>query len=229
MGVDHLGLSMSLDQLLTIVRREAVKTLQNSAIGRAGMRVYNAGRILFQGGGGIQIDDGGFVNINGGGYLNIDGDLTGDGDFDWTGTLKQTGKSTFTGPTVFTGTINATGNTAWSGTMSIVGDIIVLPGGKIIVGNMVIDPTSNGGSVKFAGGPEVYAAGSKLSLYSGLGAFIELDGAMAKINGPGARWLEVNSSGFRFVNLPTIPRASANNATVGTLYVDTAGVAYRVV
>lgn len=221
MGVDHPGRG-SAAEVKRAQRNQGVATpMNNGSVGRGGIRVYDAGRILFQGGGGVQIQDSG--------YIIIDGDLTGDGDFDWTGTLTQTGKSTFTGPTVFTGTINATGNTAWSGTMSIVGDLIVLPGGKIVVGNMVIDPTSNGGSVKFAGGPEVYAAGSKLSLYSGLGAFIELDGAMAKINGPGARWLEVNSSGFRFVNLPTIPRASANNATVGTLYVDTAGVAYRVV
>ncbi|WP_136045332.1 hypothetical protein [Microbacterium sp. K41] len=194
--------------------------MQNSAIGRAVLRFYAGGRILIEDGGGVEIRDSGFILI--------DGDLTGAGDFDWTGTLKQTGPSTFEGPTVFTGTINATGNTAWAGTMSIVGDIVVLPGGKILAGNMLIDPTTNGGSIKFAGGPEVYASGSKLSLYSGLGAFIELDGGMAKINGPGARWLEVNSSGFRMVNLPSKTSASVGGLPAGVVHADSSGNLFRI-
>lgn len=214
MGVDHLGLSMSLDQLLTIVRREAVKTLQNSAIGRAGMRVYNAGRILFQGGGGIQIEDGGFVNINGGGYLNIDGDLTGDGDFDWTGTLTQTGQSTFTGPTVFTGTINATGNTAWSGIMTIVG--------RIVAGNIEINPTDNGGTVKI-GGHSLYVSGTILTLLHSSGAQVVLNNGSASLLA-GGRGVSVGAAGFQFIGLPKVAKSGI---PVGSVYKGGDGYIYE--
>lgn len=129
-----------------MVRREALAALQNSSIGRAGLRFYDGGKALFQGGGGVEIQDTGYIIIN--------GSLTGLGEFNWEGTFVQTGQSTFTGPTTFTGTINATGNTAWSGTMSIVGDIVILPGGRLVVGNMIIDP-ANGGSVQYPGGAVV--------------------------------------------------------------------------
>lgn len=222
MGVDHPGLGFSLQDLVRMVRREALAALQNSSIGRAGLRFYDGGKALFQGGGGVEIQDTGYIIIN--------GSLTGLGEFNWEGTFVQTGQSTFTGPTTFTGTINATGNTAWSGIMSIVGDIVILPGGRLVVGNMIIDPTSNGGSVKFSGGPEVYASGAELSLYSGGGgSFVTLSPTMAKVNGPGARWIEVNSAGIRMAGLPTIARSSANNAVVGTLWADGSGNVYRVV
>ncbi|WP_136044926.1 hypothetical protein [Microbacterium sp. K41] len=194
---------MSLDQLLRIVRREAVATLQNSAIGRAGLRFYDAGSAVFEGGGG--------VDVRHSGYVKVDGDLTGSGDFDWTGSWS------FAGP----GTV--TGSVAWSGDITLTGDMVVAATGRMFVGSMIIDPNSNGGSIKFSGGPEVYASGSKLSLYSGFGAFIELDGSSAKINGPGARWFEVTAAGFRAVGLPTrsgtgLPSGAVGADVDGTLW-----------
>lgn len=148
MGVDHPGLGMSLGDLQRMVRREAVAALQNSSIGRAGLRFYAGGKALFQGGGGVEIQDSG--------YIIIDGDLTGAGDFNWTGLFNQEGTSTFTGPTVFTGTINATGNTAWSGSMSILGDLFVLSGGRIQAGAVTISPAAGGqvqvGTITIDGG-----------------------------------------------------------------------------
>lgn len=143
MGVDHPGIGMS-DELLSEIRRSTRDALQNSSIGRNGIRFYDGGKALFQGGGGVEIQDTGYIMIN--------GSLTGLGEFNWEGTFVQTGQSTFTGPTTFTGTINATGTTAWSGTMSILGNLQVLMGGQFICGPIVIDRSGPaGGRIRSTG------------------------------------------------------------------------------
>lgn len=138
MGVDHPGLPMSLEELLRVVRREAVATLQHASIGRSGLRFYDAGYALFQGGGGIQIDDGGYIVIN--------GDMTGIGRIDWTG------------PSIFRGTVNVTGNSAFGGTLDILGvtrlanDLIVDPSGQISIGPILIDRNGScGGRIVSSG------------------------------------------------------------------------------
>lgn len=140
------------------------------------------------------------------------------------GLLHVIGRVTISG----LGVLEVLGLIELDGTMRVTGDIIVLPGGKIQVGSMTIDPTTNGGSVKFAGGPEVYADGAQLSLYSGTGAFIELNGSVAKINGPGARWIEVDSSGFRVVGMPT-KTTTETGLPVGAVQADSSGYLYRIV
>lgn len=219
MGVDHLGRHMSFDELMRQVRQLAVATIQNSAVGRAGIRFYDAGKALFQGGGGIEIQDSG--------YIIIDGDMTGAGDFDWTGSFNQEGASTFTGPTTFTGTINATGNTAWSGTMSILGDVIVLPGGKIQVGNITIDPTANGGSIK-VGAHSIYVNGAVFTLLHSSGSQVVMNsGGVALISG--GKSISLDATGISMTGLPTVSRGSAQNAVIGTLWMNTSGQVFRVV
>ena len=176
--------------------------LENSSITNGRMRFI---------GGLLRIDSGGRVEIVG--TLQIDG------------TTNVTGTFNLDGPWNLKGNGNITGN------VTVTGDINVTGTGRIKVGNMVLDPSSNGGSVKFSGGPEVYASGQTLSLYSGAlnGGSVDLSPGLAKVSGGGARWLEVNSTGFRMVGLPTIARSSANNAVVGTLWADSAGTIYLVV
>lgn len=157
---------------------------------------------------------GGLLLIDDGGTLQVIGTVDGAGNFQWSGPWKfDSGDGEIAGDVDLTGGFNLTGvfsagNVRIEGGkiyVGVGGNLIVIDGatGKIVAGSMTIDPSANGGSVKFAGGPEVYADGAQLSLYSGTGAFIELNGEMAKINGPGARWVEVNSAGVRFVALPT--------------------------
>lgn len=70
--------------------------------------------------------------------------------------------------------------------------------GKVYIGDVVLDPSSNGGSMKFPGGPEVYAAGATLALYSvGTGAYIEVGADELKLHGPGLPVITVNASGVR--------------------------------
>lgn len=116
-------------------------------------------------------------------------------------------------------------------TVGVGGNLITIDGatGRIVAGSMTIDPASNGGSVKFAGGPEIYAAGAMLGLYSvGSGGWIELDAAGARLF-QGTRSVRVNSSGIQLAGLPTRSSATSNNAPVGSIWSDTSGNLYRVV
>lgn len=211
MGVDHPGIGMS-DELLSEIRRSARDALQNSSIGRNGIRFYDGGKALFQGGGGVEIQDTGYIIIN--------GSLTGLGEFNWEGTFVQTGQSTFTGPTTFTGTINATGNTAWSGTMSIVGDIVILSGGRLVVGNMIIDPT-NGGSVKYPGGAVVKGGvGGGVVVESGAYAAV-ITNAGASV-GKSGRSISVTDTGFQFLGVPD--GSPGNGTPQGVYYRDGLGM-----
>lgn len=132
MGVDHLGLQISMDQLLRMVRREAIATMQHAAFGRGGLRVY--------GGGFITIENGG-LDVEG--TATVAGVLTGNGTFDWWG------------PSILRGTVNVTGSMYTSGEMGISGALTVagstllngaatlnnnltLGTGRIVVGNLVI-------------------------------------------------------------------------------------------
>ncbi|WP_144872441.1 hypothetical protein [Microbacterium sp. 1.5R] len=196
---------------------ETATPLQNSSITRGRLRVA-----------------GGLLLIDDGGTLQVIGTVDGEGNFQWSGPWKfDSGDGEIAGDVELTGNFSLTGVFAAGNVRIEDGKIyvgagtttIVIDGatGRIIAGSMTIDPSLNGGSVKFAGGPEVYASGAQLSLYSGTGAFIELDGDKAKINGPGARWVEVNSAGVRFVGLPT-----GAPSTAKAVLVDPAtGQAYR--
>lgn len=127
MGVDHPGLGMSLGELMRMVRREAIAALQNSSIGRAGLRIYDGGVLL--------IEDGG-LSVTG--TANVSGTLTGSGSLTWTG------------PSLFQGTVNVTGNSAFGGTLSILGATTIgglvtlnndlsLGTGRILAGPVIID------------------------------------------------------------------------------------------
>lgn len=207
-----------------IDRLESGAPLENASITNGRLRII---------GGTLRVDSGGSVIIVG--TLSIDGTSTVTGSFKVTGPWRLEGDGTITGNVVGSGTL--TWNGPWNlngvgkiaGNTDLTGDLNVTGGGKIKAGNVTIDPSSNGGSVKFGSGPEVYAAGSELSLYSGIGSFVTLNGSSAKLNGPGARWLEVTSAAIRAVGLPTILRANANNAVVGTVWADASGNLFRVV
>lgn len=196
-------LNDSLGWVQRLIRRveriESGAMLENSSV--------TAGRMRFIGG---------LLLIDSGGTLQVVGRFDGTGDFEWSGPWKfDSGNGEIAGDVKLSGDFTLSGKLA-AGNVRI-------EGGKIYAGNVIIDPSSNGGSVKFAGGPEVYANGDTLSLYSGTGAFIELNGAMVKINGPGARWIEVTSSGVRVAGLPSrsgtgLPSGAVGADVDGTLW-----------
>lgn len=126
MGVHHPGHGAVAD-LKRVQRNQAVASIQNSSVGRAGLRVYDGGVLL--------IEDGG---------LSVTGTAT------VTGTLTGSGSLTWTGPSLFEGTVNVTGNSAFGGTLSILGATTIgglvtlnndlsLGTGRILAGPVIID------------------------------------------------------------------------------------------
>lgn len=196
MGVDHPGLAMSLGDLVRMVRREAVAALQNSSIGRAGLRFYNGGKALFQGGGGIQIDDDGYILLN--------GNMTGVGVFDWSGNA------------IFRHTVNIVGPSALGATLTVTN------AGKIIVGNIIIDPTISGGAVAFANGAQVFTDATTIQVFKG-NSVVQVSDTQAKMQ-VGGTSVRVQD-GKVFVN--GISGRSGTGLPVGTLGVDPDGEMWR--
>jgi len=216
-----------------VERLESGAKLENSSITNGRMRFI---------GGLLRLDSGALLELVGqwrfSGNGAITGDVVAEGKWTQNGNWEFNGDGDLAGDVKLSGDFDLTGkftseNVRIEGGKIYVGaggNLIVIDGatGRINAGTMAIDPAANGGSVKFAGGPEVYASGSALALYSGAGAFIELNGAMAKINGPGARWIEVNNTGIRFVGIDTAPVASFPGGFIGAIVYD-GGEAKRLV
>lgn len=126
---------------------ETAPTATNTAIGRAGMLVYD--------GGVIEIENGG-LDVTG--TATISGTLTGSGTFTWSGPFNQSGVSTFTGEVNMNGPVSVAGNTTVTGTFNVNGamkttstlsvegvttlkkDLNVVTGGKIKAGVTQINP-----------------------------------------------------------------------------------------
>lgn len=152
MGVDHLGLSMSLDQLLRIVRREAVATVQHAAFGRGGVRVY--------GGGFITIENGG-LDVSG--TATISGLLTGNGTFDWWGPSVIRGTLNVSGNAAFGGTLGILGATTISGAVTLNSDLTLGASGQITAGTVRINRFgSYGGQIVSTGSVLYLGAGSSV-------------------------------------------------------------------
>lgn len=216
-----------------VARLESGAMLENSSITNGRLRLIASV---------LRLDSGALLELIGQWRFFGNGAITGDvysegtwtqvGDYDFTGNGDLAGDVDMSGNFDLTG-IFKSGNVRIEDGKIYVGtgaSQIVIDGatGRIIAGTMTIDPSANGGAVKFAGGPEVYASGAQLSLYSGTGAFIELNGSMAKVNGPGARWIEVDSSGFRIVGMPT-KTAAETGLPPGSVSADSSGYLYRIV
>lgn len=117
MGVNHPGLGISLEQLIRMVRREAVATLQNASIGRAGLRVYDGGWILIEGGG---LSVTGTATVSG--VMKVTGELEGSGTLDWTGPWSLEGDGTIPGDVRITGDVDIIGKLVTSGAVELGGN-----------------------------------------------------------------------------------------------------------
>ena len=117
MGVNHPGLQLSLEELIRIVRREAVATIQNASIGRAGLRVYDGGSITIQGGGLFVT---GTESVSG--LLSVTGRLLGSGELVWSGPWELAGAGDITGPVSIDGNITINGQSRFVGAWDFAGN-----------------------------------------------------------------------------------------------------------
>lgn len=207
---------------------ETATPLQDASVTRGRLRVASADGFVAEAvaGGAPAVRVTGLQVVDG--TLRITGTLEGGGTWSWTGTLTQTGTTNLNGPWNLNGAGNIAGNVTQTGNTTQQGNVNVTGGGKITVGSMVLDPSSNGGSIQFSGGPEVYASGGELSLYSGSGSFITLNGSSGKLNGPGAKWFEVNASNHRVVGVAT-KTAAETGLPAGAAHIDGSGNIFRVI
>lgn len=204
MGVDHPGLGFSMQDLMREVRRVAKATIQNSAIGRAGLRIYAGGRLTINDGGGIVITDSG--------YIQIDGDITGVGDFDWSGTFKARGPWELIGSGKVTAEL-----TEWLGDINLSGDLNVIAGGKITAGNVTVEPNkitvgAGAASAVLQDGELKLANGAKLAvgLTGGDSSIGLVPGGSADISANlGTAWMRALGSVVA-VSLSTVRIAAAN-------------------
>ncbi|QNA93268.1 MULTISPECIES: hypothetical protein [unclassified Microbacterium] len=190
MGVVHIGLKMSGDELWRKVESIARATLARAAFGRSGARFYEGGSAVFE--------DGGGIIIRNSGYIIIDGDITGAGEFDWTGPWKLSGPGQVTAPT-----------TEWSGDIELTGDLNVVDAGRIKVGSsLVLNPSGNNGRVEFANGAQVFTDGSSIQVYLGNGV-CQVSNAEAKLQVGGTSFRvqsgQIYASGMDTMNATEVP------------------------
>lgn len=146
-------LEVSLKNLQRIVARLlSGRFLENSAI--------RSGRMRFIGGV-LRLDSGALLELIGQWRFFGNGAITGD--------VVAEGKWTQNGPWEFNGPGDIAGDVDLAGDMSVTGNVIILPGGKIQVGNIVIDPTISGGAVAFQNGAQVFTDASTIQVYLGNG------------------------------------------------------------
>lgn len=180
MGVAHLGdvaLKQEIAKLWRAIRAISKATMQNSSIGRGLLRFYSGGR--------IRIEDGGGIDILSSGYLNIDGDITGQGTFDWDGPWKLAGP----------GQVTST-NVQWSGVLNLTGTINVLGSGTINVGTIVINRFGSYGG-------QVVSTGSVLYLGAGSSVLVGAEYLSTnKIEGTDAKFFTLDVLGAKSFRMP---------------------------
>lgn len=183
--------------------------LRHGSFGSDGILVYDGGRITFVAGGGIIIE--------------------GDGTIDGSGALNWAGTAFFDGPMEITDTLKVLAETTLEGLVKLMNNLELVSGGKITSGNVVIDPSDTGGTVK-VGNLRILVTGGGVNI-SAYGHQIVFNSSGISIVTAGGKSIVMQSSpsAFRLGGLPTIPRASANNATIGTVYSDASGNLSRVI
>jgi cytoskeletal protein CcmA (bactofilin family) len=226
---------------------EFASNQNNMAVGRGGIRVHGGGGITIENGGlvvsgsatisGELIADGtitmsgtftatGDVNLNG--PTAIAGDTTVTGDFTVTGPTALNGTTTVAGDTTVTGVFTVNGAMKTTSTLSVEGvttlknDLNVTTG-KIVAGDVSIDPAYLSGSLRFANGTYLAATPNGAQLVkSGGGGAVTVSSSQADMSAGSLAFI-LNSVGAYLTGLPTTSNPS-------NLYIDPAnGRLYRVI
>lgn len=223
--------------------RDAIRELQfssnqnHSAIGRSGLLVYDGGVITIENGG---LDVTGSATISG--TLSASGNIDMSGVFTASGEVNLNGPTAIAGDTTVTGDFTVTGPTALNGTTTVAGDTTVtgafdvdgpmtttstlsvegvttlkndlnVTTGKIVAGDVTIDPSYFDGSLKFANGSYLAATPNGAQLVKGSGA-VTVSTSQADM-GVGLNAIIVNTTGTFLNNLPTTTEPANMHVTSG--------------
>lgn len=211
MGVLHPGnLRQQLDRERRLQRQAAHQSpLSQSSVHRGGVLIKSPEGIL------VETVDGGQAGMRVTGLQVVDGTLRITGTLEVDGQVVGSGTFTFDGPAVFKNTVELRNL------------LTVLGAGKIKAGNITIDPTVSGGAIVFQNGAQVFTDASTIQVYKG-NSVVQISDDYAKLQ-YGGNVIQIDQNGVLLSGLPTITRANANNAVVGTLFQNPAGRVFRVV
>lgn len=153
MAVQHFGApgqKQEIERLWREIKRVAKATMQNGAIGNAGLRVYDGGWITIENGG-LDVE----------GTASVSGLLTGNGTFDWWGPWFMRGNGQIIGSVAISGAVTLNSTLTVSSGQIRAGDVTVTPtgGGRVQVGAMQIDGASTG-TIRSSGAVTVEGGGS---------------------------------------------------------------------
>lgn len=204
-------LQVPIDELYTRLEALESMTLQHSSIGRAGLRIYDAGRLVFEGGGGVQIDDDGFIVIN--------GDLSGEGNFSWQGPWDLQGAGKITGDVEIDGKARIKNET------TLEDDLVVTSDGRILVGGMTIAQVGSAGRITFPNGAHVHAVGSDVRVTNGNSSVL-VSGSRAALTSNGVS-IDVSGAGVT-INPIGVPTLTGTGLLKGLLVLGDDGILRRV-
>lgn len=133
------------------------------------------------------------------------------------GTLEMLGNMVVNGVTTFVGMMTVNGPWALNGDGDIAGNVTVLPGGKIQVGDIIIDPTISGGAVAFANGAQVFTDGTTIQVYKG-NSVMQVSDSYARLQ-YGGEVISIGSDGVRISGMEA-RTASSTGLPVGAIGYD---------
>lgn len=206
-----------------VARLESGAMLENSSITRGRMRFI---------GGLLRLDSGALLELIGQWRFFGNGAITGDvysegkwtqvGDYDFTGDGDLAGDVDLSGNFNLTGKFTSENVRIEDGKIYVGagGSLIVIDGatGKIIAGNMTIDP-ADGGSVAFPGGAKLDAdPGGGVRLTQGTNRVFVGAGLVSMQMG--TRSIAISASGIQMTGADTIPSSLAGGAIPGTIWSD---------
>jgi hypothetical protein len=191
-----------------IAKLERASPVNNTAIGRDGITVYN--------GGVIDIENGGLI-VNGTatihGALNADGTISFIGPVTISGPLTISGTTDITGDTTVTGHFDVDGPMTTTDTLSVEGvttlknDLNVTTG-KIKAGGLTVDPSASGGSLVFSGGGGVQGVSGVTALKGAGNAGVIANNTAAVF--AGASQITVGDGYVTVDGLPTVSSVTPN-------------------
>jgi hypothetical protein len=232
---DNLNDSQIPELLRRIERLERASPVNNTAIGRDGIEVYD--------GGVINISNGG-LNVVGSGTFT--GTLYANGTIAFTGTLTQSGPSTFTGDTSLNGPTHINGATDITGNTTVTGDFTVngpmkttgtlsvegvttlkndlnVTTGKVKVGSaMTLDPATDGGGISFSTGAKLSNASGGIGLQMG-SAVVGVTSYGASFGTPAANIVALQADGIVGVTGKLQVGTLPTTASPANVYADSSG------
>lgn len=157
------------------------------------------------------------------GTQRVTGRWEGSGTCDWTGPASFRGKMDITGDALISGNTSVTGRMRIRGETTVESDLRVTNDGRILVGDMTIDPNGGSGRVRFANGGQVWAESNAIKMMIGAHAVSVSNGSVLIASSGYA--LEVGSAGVKIVG--SLPQTSATGVPKGTLIRGAGGTLYE--